>query len=202
MSIKKFLTSKAFFLNLAAAVLIIVVISIALLQWMKITTNHGQKIEVPQLKKLKVEEAISRLEAENLSLVILDTLDFDKDFPPLAVIEQEPAAGTGVKEHRKIYVKVNASGYSKVTLPSLEQLTFRQAVATIEAMGLSVGTTTYQTYIGRDVVLQVRQNGNALRGGEKVLKASKIDFVLGDGKAGLSVEELDEAPAIESSKQE
>lgn len=202
MSIRKFITSKAFFINIALAVIIIVVISFASLRWMKSSTNHGQKIAVPELRKMKVDAAEGVLDAVQLKLVILDTLDYDKSVPPLSIIEQDPVAGAGVKENRKIYVKINAAGYSKITLPDLNQLTFRQAIATVEAMGLNLGTTTYQSYIGRDVVLQVRQNGKTLKAGDKVLKASKLDFVLGDGRAGLSAEALDVAPEIENNTAE
>jgi beta-lactam-binding protein with PASTA domain len=88
-------------------------------------------------------------------MVVLDTLDYDKSLPPLTIIEQDPAAGTDVKENRKIYVKINAAGFGKVSMPDLEQLTFRQALATIRSLGLKEGTKSYRTFIGKDVVLGV-----------------------------------------------
>jgi len=45
--------------------------------------------------------------------------------------------------------------------------------------------------------MEVYQNGKKLKQGDLVVKNSKIDFVLGDGKAGLSAEQLDVAPDID-----
>ncbi|KUF39350.1 PASTA domain-containing protein [Myroides marinus] len=197
MKLTDFLKSKPFFLSLAAALIILIVGVFLTLKWLAHTTNHGEKIEVPNLIKLDTDQAKQLLEKNELDMVILDTLDYDKDFPPLSIIEQDPAPKTGVKTNRKIYVKINASGFGKVKLPNLEELTYRQALSTIKSLGLKEGTITYQTYIGKDVVLKVYQNGKVLREGDKVAKESRIDFVLGDGRAGMSEEELDVAPAVE-----
>ena len=62
MSLKNFLTSKVFFKQVAIALLIIVIIVFLLLQWLDFTTNHGDKIQVPDLRKMTVTEAGQRLE--------------------------------------------------------------------------------------------------------------------------------------------
>ena len=54
--------------------------------------------------------------------------------------------------------------------------------SSLEAVGLKEGTITYKPYLGKDMVLEVRMNGKKLKAGDKVLKSSKIDLVLGDGK--------------------
>lgn len=192
-----FLKSKAFFISLIAAVVILVAGVFLALKWLEKTTNHGQRIEVPSLVKLDTDQAMQVLEKNDLRMVVLDTLDYDKDFPPLTILEQDPAPKTGVKVNRKIYVKINAAGYGKVVMPELEQLTYRQAFATIKSLGLKEGTISYQTFIGKDVVLKVTQNGKALTKGDKVSKNSRVDFILGDGRASYSQEELDVAPEID-----
>ena len=47
MSVKEFLKSKVFFKQVAIALGIIVVVVFVLLQWLSWTTNHGEKIQVP-----------------------------------------------------------------------------------------------------------------------------------------------------------
>ncbi|MGG5506235.1 MULTISPECIES: PASTA domain-containing protein [unclassified Myroides] len=197
MKLVQFLKSKSFLISLAVAILISIMGVLGLLKWLKITTNHEQRIEVPNVIKLDSFQAEQALQQKELRMVVLDTLDYNKNYPPLTVLEQDPTAGSSVKENRKIYVKINASGYGKVILPELEQLTYRQASSTIASMGLKEGTKSYATFIGKDVVLGIYQNGKKLKKGDLVVKNSKIDFVLGDGKAGLSAEELDVAPAID-----
>lgn len=192
-----FLKSKAFFISLIAALVILVAGVFLALKWLEKTTNHGQQIEVPSLVKLDTDQAIQVLEKNNLRMVVLDTLDYDKEFPPLTILEQDPAPKTGVKVNRKIYVKINAAGYGKVIMPELQQLTYRQALATIKSLGLKEGTISYQSFIGKDVVLKVLYNGKALTKGDKVSKNSRVDFILGDGRASYSAEELDVAPEID-----
>jgi len=197
MNVLQFVKSKSFLVSLAVALLIFIIGVVGLLSWLKVTTNHGQKIEVPNLAKLDAFQAEQVLNDKDLRMVVLDTLDYDKNYPPLTILEQDPTPGSSVKENRKIYVKINATGYGKVILPELEQLTYRQASATIASMGLKEGTKSYRTFIGKDVILEVHQNGKKLKKGDLVVKNSKIDFVLGDGKAGLSAEQLDIAPDID-----
>lgn len=182
MSLRKYLTSRVFFAQMLAAMAIFAIIAYLFFHWITYTTNHGQEITVPDLGKLSVEQAEEKLDAIDLDYIILDTVDFRPEFPKLTIVEQEPKAGAKVKEGRKIYIKINASTYTMVAVPDLIEKTYRQAVPTLEAVGLKEGTITYKPYLGKDMVLEVRMNGKKLKAGDKVLKSSKIDLVLGDGK--------------------
>lgn len=182
MSLRQYLTSKVFFAQVLAAMAIFAVIAFLFFHWITYTTNHGQEITVPDLSKLSAEQAEEKLDALDLDYIILDTVDFRPEFPKLTVVEQEPKAGAKVKEGRKIYLKINASTYTMVAVPDLIEKTYRQAVPTLEAVGLKEGTVTYKPYLGKDMVLEMRMNGKKIKPGDKVLKSSKIDLVLGDGK--------------------
>jgi beta-lactam-binding protein with PASTA domain len=182
MSLRKYLTSRVFFIQMLAAMAIFAVIAYLFFHWITFTTHHGQEITVPDLSKLSAEQADEKLDALDLDYIILDTVDFRPEFPKLTIVEQEPKAGAKVKEGRKIYIKINASKYTMVSVPDLIEKTYRQAVPTLEAVGLLEGTITYKPYLGKDMVLEVRMNGKKLKAGDKVLKSSKIDLVLGDGK--------------------
>lgn len=182
MSLRQYLTSKVFFAQVLAAMAIFAVIAFLFFHWITYTTNHGQEITVPDLGKLSAEQAEEKLDALDLDYIILDTVDFRPEFPKLTIVEQEPKAGAKVKEGRKIYLKINASTYTMVAVPDLIEKTYRQAVPTLEAVGLKEGTITYKPYLGKDMVLEMRMNGKKIKPGDKVLKSSKIDLVLGDGK--------------------
>ena len=184
MSVKEFLKSKVFFKQVAIALGIIVVVVFLVLQWLSIATDHGNVIPVPDLHKLTVAKATETLENIELEAVVLDTVDFNPDFPPFTIVEQDPLPKVTVKEDRKIYVKVNSGGYSTIAVPDLIQKTYRQAVPTLQSVGLQEGTKTYVPYLAKDVVLEMKQKGKKLKVGDKVMKASKIDLVLGDGKTG------------------
>ena len=182
MSLRKYLTSRVFFAQMMAAIAIIAVISYLFFHWLTYTTHHGEEITVPDLSKLSVEQAEEKLDAVDLNYVILDTVDYRPEYPKLTIVEQEPKAGAKVKEGRKIYIKINAEKFTMVAVPDLVEKTYRQAVPTLEAVGLKEGTISYRPYLGKDMVLEMRMNGKKLKAGDKVLKSSKIDLVLGDGK--------------------
>jgi len=182
MSLRAYLTSRVFFLQILASMAIVAAISYLFFHWITFTTHHGQEITVPDLRKLSAEQAGEKLAALDLDYIILDTVDFRPDAPKLTIVEQEPKAGSKVKEGRKIYIKINASKYTMVSLPDLIEKTYRQAVPTLEAVGLQEGTISYRPYLGKDMVLEMRMDGKKLKSGDKVLKSSKIDLVLGDGK--------------------
>ena len=198
MSLRKYLTSRVFFAQILAAMAIVAAIAYLFFHWITYTTHHGQEITVPNLAKLSAEQAEEKLIALDLDYIILDTVDFRPDFPKLTIVEQEPKAGAKVKEGRKIYIKINASKYTMVSLPDLVEKTYRQAVPTLQAVGLLEGEITYKPYLGKDMVLEMRMNGKKLKAGDKILKSSKIDLVLGDGK--VTYEETVDSTAIDSTQ--
>jgi beta-lactam-binding protein with PASTA domain len=194
MSLRKFLTSKVFFIQVAIALVIILVLVFGIMKWLSFTTNHGEEITVPDLSKLSVEVAEEKLDALDLEYVLLDTTEYQKDFPKFSVVKQDPIAGSKVKEGRKIYIKVNSDAYRDIVMPDLIEQTLRQAEPTLKALGLDLGEITYKPYLGKDMVLEMRYKGRKLKAGDKIPKASKIDLVLGDGKVGFE-EEVDSIPA-------
>jgi beta-lactam-binding protein with PASTA domain len=198
MSLRAYLTSRVFFAQILAAMAIVAIISYLFFHWITFTTHHGQEITVPDLRKLSAEQAEEKLTDLDLDYIILDTVDFRPDFPKLTIVEQEPKAGSKVKEGRKIYLKINASTYTMVSVPDLIEKTYRQAVPTLEAIGLLEGTITYKPYLGKDMVLEMLLNGKKLKAGDKVLKSSKIDLVLGDGK--VTYEETIDSTVVDSTE--
>jgi beta-lactam-binding protein with PASTA domain len=187
MSLRKYLTSRVFFGQFLAALAIIAVLGYLFIHWLTFTTDHGHEIAVPNLSKLTEEQVEDKLDELDLDYVLLDSVDFRGDYPAFTVVEQDPLPGTKVKVGRKVYIKINASGYSSVKLPDLIDKTYREAVPTLKAIGLEEGTITYEPSLGKDMVLAMRYKGRNLKPGERVMKSSKIDLVLGDGK--MSYEE-------------
>lgn len=182
MSLLKFIFSKAFVKQLLLAVVALSILVFLILSWLKISTNHNEQIEVPDLAKLTFEEAQQSLEKVDLRLEILDSANYNSDYPKFSVIDQVPSAGSKVKEDRKIYITLNPSGYRNVKIPPLVGRTRRQAEPTLRALGFEIGEITYQPYIAPDEVLEMRNEGRKIEAGEELPITSVIDLVLGDGK--------------------
>ena len=198
MSFRSYLTSRVFFLQILASVIILAAFSFLFINWLTFATNHGNEIMVPDLSKLSVEQAEERLDAVNLDFVVIDTVDYKPRYPKLAIVSQEPHAGAMVKKGRRVYLKINASKFGLVTLPDLIEKTYRQVIPTLKSMGLYEGKITYIPYLAKDIVLELRLKGRKLKPGDKVFKSSSIDIVLGDGE--FSYDESVDSTAIDSTE--
>ena len=190
MSLGKYLSSRVFFGQLAAALVILAVLTYLFMHWLTFTTDHGHEITVPNLAKLTEEQVEDKLDKLDLDYVVLDSVDYNSDYPKYSVVEQDPLPGAKVKEGRKVYIKINPSAFSAVRIPDLLYKTYREAILTLKALGLEEGKVTYVPKLGKDMVLEMRYKGRNLKIGERVLKSSKIDIVLGDGLENY-VEEVD-----------
>jgi beta-lactam-binding protein with PASTA domain len=182
MSIVKFLTSKVFFKQVALAIVAIIVLSFLILKWLKFSTNHGDFVEVPTLKGKTLDVVEIELNDNDLVMIVQDSANYNPNYPKFSVIDQDPEAGSQVKENRKIYLTLNPSGYRKVGIPKIIRKTYRQAKPTLEALGFKIGKITYVDDIGKNEVITVKYNGKTIKAGTKLEKTTKIDLVLGNGK--------------------
>src|SRR5438105_1565115 len=148
-----YLKTKQFRINLLLAICSVFLLVLIISFGLGFYTRHGEGIPVPQLKGLSVEKAMSILTDQGFQYKIDSVYVLDQ--PPGAVIEQDPDAGTNVKENRTIYLTVVTRQAPPVTLPDLTPYTYREAIATIANYGLKVGDTTYKPDIARDRVLEV-----------------------------------------------
>ena len=63
MSLFQFIKSKVFLKQLVYAFIAFLVFSFLVIQWLRISTNHSQRIEVPNLEKMSLQEAENALTA-------------------------------------------------------------------------------------------------------------------------------------------
>jgi len=180
MTFLKFLLTKVFLKQLLIAILGLIVFSFLLLWWLRSTTNHNQRIEVPDLAKMSLNNVEDVLDDLDLAYQIQDSANYNPDFPKYSVIEQVPKAGNFVKENRKIYLYLNPSGYAKIKIPSVLGKTLRQAEPTLVATGFQIGKVSKRPHIS-DQVLELRYKGEKIDPGDELQKTSKIDLIIGDG---------------------
>ena len=185
MSFIKFLFTRVFIKQLLIAGIALFTCVILMLFWLKSNTNHNQKIEVPNLDRLSLDMAKEKLAELDLRFVVLDSSNYNPNFPKYSVIEQIPEAGEFVKENRKIYLTLNRSGYVFLEVPNVIGKTRRQAAPTLVSMGFEIGKIEYSSYIALDEVLEMSYKGKKIRPGDQLQKTSVIDFVLGDGEGTL-----------------
>jgi len=176
-----FLRSRTLLINLGLALVVAILFAWGTLQWLKGSTHHGETVAVPDLAKLSVSEMREVIEGANLRYEVLDSANYDPEYPRFSIIEQNPPAGEKVKENRKIYVTINPSGYKKVTVPNIVQVTQRNATSMLRAVGLEVQGITYIDELGKDMVYYIKFKGKNIQPGDKLPKTSKIELVCGNG---------------------
>lgn len=176
-----FLKSKTFFIQLGLALLVLIIVIFVTLRYLNSTTNHGEFVEVPDFSKKSVMDMRKSIEEAGLRYEVLDSANYNPDYPRFSIIEQNPTAGSKVKENRKIYFTVNPSGYKKVTVPKIIQVTKRNASSMLKAVGLDVQRVTYVDELGKDMVYRIKYKGKDIKPGDKLPKTSKIELVCGNG---------------------
>lgn len=176
-----FLHSRTFIIQIGLAILAVIVISFLTLSWLKTTTNHGEFVEVPDFSKMSVMEMRETAENAGLRYEVLDSTNYNPEYPRFSILDQNPPAGTQVKENRKIYFTVNPSGYKKVTIPNIIQVTRRNASSMLRAVGLDVERVTYIDELGKDMVYRMKYKGKYVKPGDKLPKTSKIELECGNG---------------------
>ena len=180
----QFLKSKTFFIQLGIALLITILLVFVTLQWLKSETNHGEFVEVPDFSKMSVQEMRKVAEEAGLRYEVLDSTNYNPDYPRFSILEQDPYAGSKVKDNRKIYFTVNPSGYKEVSVPDIDEarVTLRNARSMLRAVGLDVQRVTYIDEIGKDMVYYLKYKGKRIKAGDKLPKTSKIELFCGNGK--------------------
>ncbi|WP_396633700.1 PASTA domain-containing protein [Maribacter sp. R86514] len=176
-----FLKSKTFLIQLGLALLVLIIVIFVTLRYLNSTTNHGEFVEVPDFSKKSVMDMRKSIEEAGLRYEVLDSANYNPDYPRFSIIEQNPTAGSKVKENRKIYFTVNPSGYKKVTVPKIIQVTKRNASSMLKAVGLDVQRVTYVDELGKDMVYRIKYKGKDIKPGDKLPKTSKIELVCGNG---------------------
>ncbi|GMN11930.1 hypothetical protein MTsPCn9_32320 [Croceitalea sp. MTPC9] len=177
----QFLKSKTFLIQLGLALLVAILLVFLTLQWLKSETNHGEFVEVPDFSKMSVQEMRKVAEDAGLRYEVLDSTNYNPDFPRFSILEQKPLAGSKVKDNRKIYFTVNPSGYKKVTVPDIIQVTKRNATSRLRAVGLEVQRVTYIDELGKDMVYRMKYKGKYVNPGDKLPKTSKLELICGNG---------------------
>lgn len=178
----RFFFSKLFLKQLLWAALLLVLFVCLSFYGLKKFTQHRENIQVPDIEALDIQTIASVLDQYELRFEVLDSTKFNPLYPAFSIIEQFPLAGSDVKKGRKIYLTINPSGFRKLSVPDVIQITKRNAETKLTAVGFQLGEITYRNNIGKDMVLQIRYQGKAIKPGTVLPKTSKIDLVLGNGK--------------------
>ncbi len=178
-----FLKSRKFWITLggvtAAVILLFVLFFYLFLPWY---TRHGDSVTVPDLTKMKLEEAIAALDEAGLEHEVADSV-FQANREALDIVSQEPPATSKVKPGRKIYLVVNKSVPPMVKFPDgVTGVSNYQAKLRLESWNLVVKDFEFKPSPYRNLVLEAKYKGRSIKPGEVLPVGSQIILVVGQGE--------------------
>lgn len=171
---------KKVLLHIGLMILTAVAIAWLAMLWLKVWTRHDQTITVPSVKSMTYESASRMLAAEGLVAVLSDSV-YDKVTSPGTVIEQNPKVGTVVKEGREIYLTINAFSPKMVTIPTLTDISVRQAKSILEGLEIRNIVEKRVPSEFKDLVLGVYYKGHRLAPGARVPVNATVELEIGEG---------------------
>lgn len=142
-----------------------VFLALLALLFLDIWTEHGKTSTVPDIKGVPYSQAILLLDEAGMEIEISDSV-YDSSARPGTVMESWPRALTTVKPGRKVFVTVNAFSPRKITVSMpIKDISYRQAVAYLEGLGLTSIRTDYVTGEFDDLVKGAYVGGKQIEPG-------------------------------------
>ncbi len=166
--------------NLMLLAVLCIILVYGALRWLDIYTRHNQAIVVPDVSEMQVDEARRLIEAEGLRCEVVDSINSRKHKAGV-IVDQIPKANSKVKENRIVFLTINASKSHTVVVPDVKDLSQRQAVATLRALGFKIGGIEYKPYKYRDLVIDVLYNKKPIEASARIPYGASLSLQVGDG---------------------
>ena len=167
------LIKNPFVINLLLVIVVSCGVVYGVLAWLDSYTRHNQAVVVPDVKGMKLEDAV-----------------FSKDVAPGSIVELVPGVGSKVKEGRIVFVTINALTSQMAVIPEVEDLSFRQAYALLRARGFSSVEIEYVPGDYKDLAMGVELNGRTLLKGEHVPLTAHLVLKVSSGDPNMLPDSL------------
>ncbi|MDR2621552.1 MAG: PASTA domain-containing protein [Dysgonamonadaceae bacterium] len=181
--------------NLLLVILFFGILVSGISVWLNAYTNHGESVEIPNVKALKPEVAKPLFEARELSYQVIDST-YNKTISPGTIIETIPPAGSKVKKGRTVYVRLNSYSAGMISIPDVMDVSHRQATAMLKALGFEKIETRWVEGHFRDLVIGVEYKGQTLQIKEKVPANAVLTLLVSSGSSANQhlLDSLEEIP--------
>jgi beta-lactam-binding protein with PASTA domain len=164
---------------LIAAGIVVAVVWIALI-CIDFYTHHGESEIVPDLRGSYMEEAEIVLAKKGLYAKVIDSV-YVSGKKLGTIVDQIPAPNSSVKSNRPIYIIINSRQVRQITLPNVNDVSFRQADAMLQSLGISVSGTESAPSEFKDLVIEVKYLGRTILPGTRIPDGSSVVLVVGSG---------------------
>ena len=187
------MTIKKFLKHIAAMMITLVVIFLVVLLWLRAYTNHGQKLELPDYRNSHISEATKDAAKKSFEIIVNDSL-FKVGTPGGMILNQNPTAGSLVKENRKVYVDIsryNATRNKLEDLPVMYGREYNSVKRSLSHLEIESDIKSYKYDAGEpDHILEVWYEGqlvdgkNGKRPDVEIKTGGSLSFVLSKKEGG------------------
>lgn len=184
--LKLFVFSKHFLKHLGLIFLFYVTTVFLAMLYLTISTNHGEKIIVPNFTGMHSDKAIALLEELELAYEIRDSI-YRPDLPQGTVVSQNPLPTSlsllYTKSGRTISLRVSKNS-DLTEMPSLinKQIKFAEGILTDRKLKCLIKYKA--TSEANGAVLEQLFRGKKIKGGVKIPIGSRITLIVGQNDAG------------------
>lgn len=184
MDIKKYFNgpkARVFWINVVLMIAVLIIAPVATLFYIDHYTHHGERIEVPNLDGVDLDDAIDMLAESGLVAEVTDSIN-KEGYRPGAVCSQTPKAGSEVKEGRTVYLTVIRFGEAMVAFPNVSGYsTADEARQILTNLGFTLNDDMIVESEDKGLVLSVYQGSKELRAGQMVSTSRPVTLHVGSG---------------------
>jgi len=177
-NLKAFLKSRLFLINLAIAIVFLIVFFSCIGFFLAKYTRHGEFITLQNLSNKRLSDVESVLKSEELNYIIIDSVYVENSIPGL-VVNQNPYPGAHVKRGRNIYLYITSTLPPLVEMPDLADKSLRQAKNLLDNAGLKTGRVQMVPAPLSGFVLSQTYKDRPIPPGTKIPKGSVINLQVG-----------------------
>ena len=167
--------------NITGIILITIILIAGVLFWLDMYTHHGEAVIVPDVKHMQVDEAGFAFEKAQLRYKVVDSIHV-KNADPGSIVEMIPPSGSKVKTNRIIFLKINSFSAKTLILPEVKDLSQRQALAMLKAVGFENVSVKQVSSPYKDLVLGIEYKETEIQAGERIPEAGRLVLLVSSGE--------------------
>lgn len=173
--------ARVIWINIALMIAALILFPVITLYYIDHYTNHGDRVEVPSVDRMTIEDAEATLNENGLIAIVTDSVKKD-GYEPGTVCMQSPSAGSEVKHGRMVYLTVIRTQEVMITFPNVAG---NCSVDEARQMLYNLGFTFTEDKIiespDRGLVINVYQGSRKLAAGMSVSTKQPLTLYVGSG---------------------
>lgn len=174
-----FLKEGKFYIHLGIVIAVFFVIMFVSYKMLNGCTRHGEEIKMPDFVGRDAEWVVENYSSD-FDFILVDSI-YVKDMPVGSVYQQNPRANSNVKRGRNVYYIVVSKSPETVQMPNLRNLSLRQALTSLNTLGLNVNTLNFVEHIAKNAVVQQYVDGIPVEPGTILHKGTDVTLDVGIG---------------------